>query len=122
MGKGERLRKDSQFANVRAHGKTWVCESVVLKAIPNGLSWNRYGFVTSKRLGNAVERNRIKRRLREVVRSAPTRDGWDVVLIARSGAKTVDYQQLYSAVMRLLRRAKILADVHEAGRLGRVQS
>ena len=49
-------------------------------------------------------------------------DGWDVVLIARSGVKTVDYQQLYSAVMRLLRRAKILADVHEAGRLGRVQS
>ena len=119
MGKGERLRKDSQFANVRAQGKTWACESVVLKAIPNGLPWNRYGFVTSKRLGNAVVRNRIKRRLREIVRSAPTRDGWDLVFIARQGSKTANYQQLLSSVMKVLHRAHLIADVNEAGRAGR---
>ncbi len=114
MGKGERLRKDSQFANVRAHGKTWACGSVVLKAIPNGLCWNRYGFVTSKRVGNAVERNRIKRRLREIVRLTPMKTGWDLVLIARSGAKTVNYSQLLLAVTRLLHRAQLLANVDGA--------
>jgi len=119
MGKGERLRKDSQFANVHAKGKTWACESVVLKAIPNGLGWNRYGFVTSKRLGNAVERNRIKRRLREIVRSAPTRDGWDLVFIARQGSKRANYHQLLSSVVKLLHRARLIADGNEAGRSGR---
>jgi ribonuclease P protein component len=121
MGKGERLRKDSQFANVRTQGKTWTCESVVLKAIPNGLPWNRYGFVTSKRLGNSVARNRIKRRLREIVRSAPTKDGWDLVFIARQGSKTASYQQLLSSVMTVLHRARLIADVNEAGRSGRAQ-
>ncbi|UCC59569.1 MAG: ribonuclease P protein component [Dehalococcoidia bacterium] len=121
MGKGERLRKDSQFANVRAQGKTWACESVVLKAIPNGLPWNRYGFVTSKRLGNAVARNRIKRRLREIVRSAPTKDGWDLVFIARYGSRTANYQQLSSSIMNLLHRAHLAADVNEAGRSGRAK-
>ncbi len=121
MGKGERLRKDSQFANVRTQGRAWACEFVVLKAVPNGLGWNRYGFVTSKRLGNAVVRNRLKRLFREIVRSIPTESGWDMVYIARNGAKTANYQQLGAAVTRLLRRAQILADVSEAKRVGRIQ-
>lgn len=119
MGKGERLRKDSQFANVHAKGQTWACESVVLKAVPNGLGWNRYGFVTSKRLGNAVERNRIKRRLREIVRSAPTKDGWDLVFIARQGSKRANYHQLLLSVVKLLKRARLISEVNEAGRSGR---
>ncbi|MEE9401373.1 MAG: ribonuclease P protein component [Dehalococcoidia bacterium] len=119
MDKEERLRRNSQFAEIREHGETWACDLVVLKAVPNGLGRNRYGFVTGKRLGKAVARNRVKRLLREVARSTPTKPGWDVVFIARNRAVAANYQQVASAVTRLLRRAQILADGSEAKRMSR---
>jgi ribonuclease P protein component len=111
LGKGERLRKDAEFADVSKRGRSWACESVVLKAVPNSLNSNRYGFVVGKRVGSAVARNRVKRRLREIVRLAPTEPGWDIVLIARPRARTASYLELKSAVERLLQRARVLAGV-----------
>jgi ribonuclease P protein component len=110
MGEKERLRKNSQFAAVYEHGRTWANEFVVLRTLPNGLEWNRYGFVAGKRIGKAVVRNRVKRLLREAVRAAPTKTGWDVVCIARSQAATANYHELGASVAGLLRRARILAD------------
>jgi ribonuclease P protein component len=110
MGEKERLRKNSQFAAVYEHGRTWSNDLLVLKTLPNGLEWNRYGFVAGKRLGKAVVRNRVKRLLREVARAMATKTGWDVVLIARSQAATADYHELGASVAGLLRRARILAD------------
>lgn len=114
MGEKERLRKNSEFAAIYEHGRTWSNALVVLKALPNGLEWNRYGFVTGKRLGKAVVRNRVKRLLREVARGAATKKGWDVVFIARSGAATANYYELGASVAGLLRRARILADQDQA--------
>jgi ribonuclease P protein component len=110
MGEKERLRKKSQFAAVYERGRTWANDFVVLKTLPNGLEWNRYGFVTGKRLGKAVVRNRVKRLLREVVRATPAKTGWDVVFIARNQAATANYHELGASVAVLLRRARILAD------------
>ena len=119
MGKEERLRKNSQFSEVYGCGRTWVCGLVVLKVLSNGLGWNRYGFVAGKRLGKAVVRNRVKRLLREVARSTPTKPGWDLVFIARSGAVTASYHQIGAAVAGLLRRSQILADKIEANGRGK---
>ena len=119
MGKEERLRTNSQFAEIHEHGETWACDLVVLKAAPNGLGRNRYGFVAGKRLGKAVVRNRVKRLLREAARSTPTNSGWDVVFIARNRAATADYHRVVAAMTGLLRRAQILADRGEAKRTGR---
>ena len=110
MGEKERLRKNSQFASVYERGRTWANELVVLKTLPNGLEWNRYGFVVGKRIGKAVMRNRVKRRLRETVRAAPVKTGWDVVLIARSPAAAANYRELGASVAGLLHRARILED------------
>ena len=117
MGEKERLRKNSQFAAVYEHGRTWANDLVVLKTLPNGLDWNRYGFVTGKRLGKAVVRNRVKRLLRELARASATKTGWDVVFIARGQAATADYHELGASVAGLLRRARILAD--QGGAKGR---
>jgi ribonuclease P protein component len=110
MGEKERLRKNSQFAAVYELGRTWANDLLVLKTLPNGLECNRYGFVVGKRIGKAVVRNRVKRLLREVVRAAPSKTGWDVVFIARSQAAAANYYELGASVAGLLHRARILVD------------
>ena len=60
-----------------------------------------------KRTGNAVTRNRTKRRLREAVREVPVQGGWDVVIIARQDAASTDYHGLRRSVGELFQRAGI---------------
>jgi ribonuclease P protein component len=121
MGKEERLRKDSEFAQVREHGKTWTSDLVVLRLLPNSLNHNRYGFVAGKHLGKAVVRNRVKRLLREAVHSTPIHPGWDIVLIARNSAAGADYHRIAGAVTGLLLRARVLAEMTQTKRTGKVQ-
>jgi ribonuclease P protein component len=79
-----------------------------MKAVPNGLSLSRYGFSVTKRVGKAVQRNRLRRLLREIMRLQSLRPGWDIVFIARSVAVNADYHQLERAVTELLARAQLL--------------
>jgi ribonuclease P protein component len=70
----------------------------------------RAGFVTSRRLGGAVVRNRVRRRLREIVRrhQHEVREGFWFVLIARHEAAIATYTVLEHELLRLARRASIL--------------
>ena len=71
----------------------------------------RAGFITSKRIGEAVVRNRVRRRLREIVRTEQnriTRGVWCVV-VARPAAASSSYQALKDEWLRLAKRASILA-------------
>jgi ribonuclease P protein component len=79
-----------------------------MKAMPNGLSLSRYGFSVTKKVGKAVQRNRLKRLLREIMRLQSLKSGWDIVFIARSAAVNIDYHQLERAVTKLLARAQLL--------------
>jgi ribonuclease P protein component len=79
-----------------------------MKALPNGLDLSRYGFSVSRRIGGAVTRNRVKRLLREILRSTPLEPGWDIIFIARPSIANADYASLKKPIADLLIRAKLL--------------
>ena len=93
---------------VYERGKTWVGPTIVLRAVPNRTEFSRLGYSVSKAVGKAVVRNRVKRRLREVVRLMPVKPGWDVVLIARPDAAKADFGELKGTVERLMSRARLI--------------
>ena len=108
MGKAGYLTKPAEYASVHSQGLSWTNNLLVLRALPNDLDFSRYGFSISKRVGNAVTRNRIKRVLREILRQTRLRSGFDIVLIARSSAAPGEFTDLKRAVENLLLRAKLL--------------
>ena len=118
MRREQRLTKGAHFEAVCSKGGSWSNSLLVLRALPNALEQNRYGFSVRKRLGKAVVRNRVKRLLREGVRSTPTKEGWDMVFIARQAAAEADYDSLRKAIAELLSRARLLADEEVSGRKG----
>lgn len=108
MRRQQRLRKTKDFDSVYRKGRASANQLVALRLLRNHLPYNRYGFSVGKRLGKAVVRNRVRRRLREGVHSLPIQPGWDVVISARRPAAAVNYHELRDAVAGLLSRARIL--------------
>lgn len=112
--RGERyLTKDTQFQLVYDNGKSWAGREIVVRALPNGLGLTRYGFAVGRRVGKAVVRNKIKRRLREILRQITLRTGWDIIVIARAPAAQADYKSLEKSVGSLLIKAGLFLGEHE---------
>jgi ribonuclease P protein component len=107
------LTKSEQYAVVYEKGSSWADGLVVVKALPNGLSFSRYGLSVGRRLGGAVVRNRVKRRLREILRSTQLKPGWDIVFIARPPAASASFAGLGKSVQALLSRAGLLTRENE---------
>lgn len=108
-----RLRRSAEFRRALDGGERYADQILALRALrreESGRGAVRVGISVAKRYGKAVERNRIRRRLRETVR-AVVRDApgsWDLVLIPRATARMVPYDELRGSVSRLLRRAGIV--------------
>ena len=83
---------------------------MVLYARKNRTGTNRVGITVSKKLGHAVVRNRVRRRLREVYRlnEAKFQPGWDIVVVARSRCISASFQDIVSAYLALAAKAGIL--------------
>lgn len=110
MQKYQRLRDSADFARLRFEGKVYRHPLLMVSFAPNHLSYNRYGFITSKRLGNAVQRNRTRRLLRESIRplDETLKSGYDVVVVAREQIVGESYQTVYQGLVNTLRRASLL--------------
>jgi len=112
------LTRKIQFSLVYDEGRSWAGKEVVIRALPNGLGLSRFGFVVSRRVGKAVVRNRVKRRLREIIRQKPVLPGWDIIFIARVPAAAAGFVNLNQSVSKLLIRAGLSAGENEVVRPG----
>ena len=109
--KRKRLVRSVEFARVKSEGKTYRGRFLMLGVFEQKEEKEfRAGFVTSKRLGGAVVRNRVRRRLRDIVRTQQTRlrTGHWLVVIARPAAARATYGDLKEEWLRLAADASIL--------------
>lgn len=98
------LAKRTDFLRVQARGQRFRGRLVTLLALPSEADGLRVGYTVSRKVGNAVVRNRVRRKLREIVRLAQASfpSGFDYVLIASPAAATASYAELARDVHHLL--------------------
>ena len=112
-----RLRRASEFRQVKASGKSWTGKHLVIAILARGSEIPpRIGIITSKRVGNAVCRNQVRRRIREIFRLNQHRiqKGFWLVTIARASSTKATFVELERDWLRLIERASILAPVSDA--------
>jgi len=108
-----RLKKRKDFEKVFKEGKSWKESFLLLKTVPNKLKVSRFGFIVGKKYSKkAVLRNKIKRRLREIIRERlpEIKEGLDGVVIVLSEAekgKEESFEGLKKIINKLFKKAKI---------------
>ncbi|MFH1639240.1 MAG: ribonuclease P protein component [Chloroflexota bacterium] len=115
-GKG-RLTRSKQYLQVYRQDRFWASPFIVMRIMRNGLAISRYGFTISKKVGHAVTRNRVRRRLGEILRLTPLDTGWDIVFVIRAAAAEVKFSELQKSVADLLARAHLMEKKDEEIRL-----
>jgi ribonuclease P protein component len=105
-----RVVRRAEYDAVYREGRRRSSREFTIFVRPNGLALSRFGWSIKKALGTAVRRNRIRRRLREILRlhRQEIPPGWDIVIHPRSSAATADFAALTAELLKLLPRAETL--------------
>jgi ribonuclease P protein component len=108
------LKKNHEFRRLYNKGKSAASQCVVVYCKRNGLSENRLGITVSKKVGGAVQRNLVRRRLKEIYRlnEAKLSIGFDVVIVARVKSLNTEYRKLDSSVLFLFKKLGIIRPDH----------
>ncbi|MPZ47763.1 MAG: ribonuclease P protein component [Dehalococcoidia bacterium] len=102
------MRRRADFDRVFQQGRHNSARLLALRSVPNEAQWTRCGYAVPKRVGNAVTRNLVRRRLREITRSLPVAEGYDLVISVRAEAAQATFAALKAELMLLLKRARLL--------------
>jgi ribonuclease P protein component len=102
------LRRRADFDRVFQHGRHNSARLMAVRSVANEQPLTRFGYAIPKRVGNAVVRNQIRRRLREILRLLPLREGFDVVITLRQESAQATFHNLRTELITLLRRARLL--------------
>lgn len=111
LPRAHRLRRSADIRQVRRKGQRWSHPLLLLYAIENNRDSTRFAISASGRIGNAVVRNRARRRIREVLRRQlpAMQSGWDCLLVVKEGAPSASFPVLEQAIIDLLARTGVLS-------------
>jgi len=112
----EMIRSAADFQQIQSQSRSRAHPLLLMRYRRNGLDRTRYGISTSRKVGSAVVRNGVRRRLRTILR-ALARDiepGYDILLVARPAAAAVKQSELDAALRQLMRGASLVRVVAEA--------
>ena len=109
MKKSFRVKREKDFKEIFQYGTSFANRKFVVYQLENQQNHFRVGLSVSKKLGNAVTRNQIKRRIRHILLSVRERlaDNVDFVVIARKGVEGLDYAEMEKNLLHVLKLSKI---------------
>ncbi len=104
------VKKNYEFRRMYAKGKSGVSSCLVVYYRKNRLGHNRLGVTVSTKLGHAVVRNRVRRRLREIVRLNEDKlaEGFDFVIVARTRMVGTDCSRTERELLRAMKKLELL--------------
>ena len=103
-----RLKKNKHFSYIYKKGKRKSTANFTLFIVPSKFSCFKIGFSVSKKLGKANERNKLKRRLREIVRTERLPKNFNnYILLAREGSTSLEFDKLKTQVVELFKKWNI---------------
>lgn len=104
------LTRQKDFSGVKKNGKAVHHKLVVLAYHRNDLDLSRFAVVASKRVGNAVVRNRVRRRIKACIQKnwSNIEPGWDLIFYSRIPVVEAEYQEIENAIKHLLVEAGVL--------------
>lgn len=109
MKKSFRVKREKDFKAIFKDGTSFANRKFVVYQLENQQNHFRVGLSVSKKLGNAVTRNRIKRRIRHILQSVKGSlvEHVDFVVIARKGVETLEYAEMEKNLLHVLKLSKI---------------
>jgi ribonuclease P protein component len=109
LPKINRIKKKKDFELIFKKGASFKSPSFILKVLKTSLEYSRFGFVVSQKVSKkAVERNKIRRRLSEIVKKQKIKPGLDLVFISLASAKNKDFLNFKKETEDILIKAKAI--------------
>lgn len=110
LPKENRLKKQKDFDSVLRSREIFFGKFLILKRIENNLKESRVAFIVSKKVSSkAIVRNKIKRRLREIVRGdlKKIKNGYDIVFFTKKGVEKMEYSEVKKEVEQLFKKSNL---------------
>ncbi len=110
MEKKYRIRKNMEFKEIYKDGKNYWNRNLILYVRRNDLKETRVGYTITKKIGNAVIRNKIRRRMKEIYRSNfhNVKEGYDLIFIAKKNVINIPFKELEGSMIHILSISKLL--------------